>query len=191
TDDLAGDERARALEARRARVARRLAHRGARVVRRAVAIGDVVRAWFREPAFWMLTGFLAAFGGARLLVSYILRNHKEHQLFALHRVEGFENPIHIHHFNYGLVCVTITSLLAFFPTFRLHIRFLAFGFGVGAGLIFDEFGLIWNLNPDYYQGISRVAAVGFAVLLAQLAFLREPWARRIRRVTGRNAGGAP
>jgi hypothetical protein len=185
TDYLQGPEREAAFEARRRRVAGRLAHRGARIVRRAEAAGDLVRAWLRDPAFWMLAGFLTAFGGARMVVSYILRNHKEHQLFALYYTGLDKNPIHIHHFNYGLILVTVTSLLAFFSTFRIHIRMLAFGFGVGAGLIFDEFALIWNLNPDYYQSLSRIAAVAVGLLLAQLAFLREPWARSVRRLTRR------
>lgn len=187
TNRLSGPERQAALEARRHRVARRLARRGARLVRAATSLAALVRAWFREPAFWMLAGFVTAFAGARLVVSYILRNHKEHQLFALHHIRGFDNPIHIHHFNYGLILVTITSLLAFFRGFRAHLLFLAFGFGIGAGLIFDEFGLIWNLDPDYYQRLSQIAAVTVALVLAQLAFLREPWARRLRRLTRRQA----
>jgi hypothetical protein len=197
--NVAGDERRAALEARRARVAKRLAGRGGRIVRRAVAWREVVRSWLREPAFFMLVGFVAAFGGARMVVGYIYRNQLEQKLFALHHIEGFENPIHVHHFNYGLILVTITSLLAFFPTFRKNIRTLAFIFGFGGGLIFDEFSLIWRFNPTYYEPLSRYAALTVAVLLAQLAFLRAPWERLLARLLrrdvadrlGDDAGGAP
>lgn len=178
---LSGDERNRALEARRARVAARLAHCGRRAILGA-GWREAARAAVREPAFWMLFGFLAAFGGARAMVHYILSHHKQEQLFALHHVKGFQNPIHIHHFNYGLILVTITSLLAFFPAFRRHLLVMALIFGVGAGLIFDEFALIWNLNPDYYQGLSRDAVLVVALALGQLAFLRPTWGKLFRRL---------
>lgn len=188
-EHLAPEERAAALDARRRRIDQRLARRSRRARRRLDAWARLARTWLREPAFWMLLGFGLAFAGARLVVAYILRNHLEHRLFALHHVEGFENPIHVHHFNYGLLLVTATSLLAFFPAVRAHLRALALAFGLGAGLIFDEFALIWHLNPDYYQGLSKYAAGAVALLLAQVAFLRGPWERLLRRLRRRE--GAP
>ncbi len=185
TEDLSHEEKTVALDARRRRVAHRLARRGSRIAAYAEVVGDVVRRWLREPAFWMLGGFVAAFGGARTVVHEIFSHHAEEKYFNLHRVRGYDNPIHIHHFNYGLVLVTVASLLAFFPNFRHHLRILAFFFGLGAGLVFDEFGLIWNLDPNYYQGISWIAVGVVALLLAQLAFLRDAWSRRLHRFTHR------
>jgi CRP-like cAMP-binding protein len=187
TENLSGEELEAALRQRRARVAARLKRGGSRIVRRAAAWGDRLKSWAREPAFLMLAGFLAAFLGARTMVHYIVSHHKEKTMFALRHVEGFENPVHIHHFNYGLILVTITSLLSFFPAFRQHIRTLALIFGVGAGLIFDEFGLIWNFNPDYYQAISWIAVALVTLVLAQLAFRREAWTRRLRRIAHRKS----
>lgn len=181
------DERQAALAARRRRVARRVRQRGRRVAARLTLVGDILRVWAREPAFWMLLGFVGAFGGARAVVSWIFSHHAEKKLFALRYVAGFENPIHIHHFNYGLVLVTITSLLAFFPAFRQYLKGLGFFFGIGAGLIFDEFGLIWNLDPNYYQGLSWVAVLAGALVLAQLAFYRGAWTRRLRGLARRRA----
>jgi len=185
TEALDPDERREALAARRRRIARRLAQRGSRLSAWVAWALDVVRGWMREPAFWMLVGFLGAFSGARAIVHWIFSHHAEERLFNLHKIHGFDNPIHIHHFNYGLILVTITSLLAFFPAFRQHLRLLGFFFGLGAGLIFDEFGLIWRLDPNYYQGISWVAVAVVATILGQLAFLRGAWSRRLGRLTQR------
>jgi CRP-like cAMP-binding protein len=179
TEDLTEDERRAALEARRRRVARRLAHRRSPLVFYAGALLELLRVWAREPACWMLAGFLLAFSGARVVVHEIFKHHAGERYFNLHKVHGYEHPIHIHHFNYGLILVTATSLLAFFPSFRQHIRTLAFFFGLGAGLIFDEFGLIWNFDPDYYQWGSRLAVL-LATLLLVLLASRGVWTRRLR-----------
>ncbi len=181
TEDLGEDERKAALEARHRRVARRLAHRGSRLAFYARALLELLRVWAHETAFWMLAGFLTAFTGARVVVDEIFKHHVEEKAFNLHRVQGYEHPIHIHHFNYGLIIVTVTSLLTFFPSFRQHLRALAFFFGFGAGLILDEFGLIWRFDPDYYQWLSR-GAVAVVALLLVLVASRDTWTRRLRRI---------
>ena len=76
--------------------------RGARVTRsRRAAFPPARRAAGAEPPFWMLVGFLASLGGARLVVALDPQVRLEKQLFAL--VPGNDpNPMHVHHFNYGL-----------------------------------------------------------------------------------------
>jgi hypothetical protein len=133
-----------------------------------------------EPAFWMLIGFVASLSGARLVVHLILKYGLEHQLFAL--VPGNDpNPMHIHHFNYGLVLVGLAGLVALFPLGRRMLRGLALVFGLGAGLVFDEFALFWNLNPEYAQRLSLVAAGIAAGVLLQLAYFRAFWTALLRR----------
>ena len=169
---LAVDERRRALS-----------RRGARVVRTAP------RALFRrlivqkgaEPPFWMLAGFIVALAAARLTVFFILHFHLESQLFALVKTAGDANPMHVHHFNYGLVLVGLSGLAALFPLGRRALRVLAALFGAGCGLIFDEFALFWNLNPDYAQEASLVAAAAAAVVLVQLVWFRTFWGALARR----------
>jgi CRP-like cAMP-binding protein len=108
-----------AVEERR----RALARRGARVKRTGV------QALFRrlvveqgaEPPFWMLAGFIVSMGIARLVVALILKYHLEKQLFAL--VPGKDpNPMHVHHFNYGLVLIGLSGLAALFPVGRRALR---------------------------------------------------------------------
>jgi len=137
-----------------------------------------------EPPFWMLIGFLLSLGGARLVVHLILKYHLESRLFAL--VPGNDpNPMHVHHFNYGLLLVSLVGLLALAPRMRQRLRMLAFLFGIGLGLVVDEFALLWNLNPDYYQPSSRLAALAALFVLFQTVYLRSLWAGLARRVWAR------
>jgi len=170
---------------------RALARRGARVVRTGP------RAMFRrlvvqqgaEPPFWMLVGFIVSLGLARLTVFLILHFHLEQQLFALVKAPNDPNPMHVHHFNYGLVLIGLSGLAALVPFGRRALRVLALAFGFGCGLVFDEFALFWNLNPEYAQTASLVAAAAAAAVLVQLVWFRRFWAAVLRRawLSGRGA----
>jgi CRP-like cAMP-binding protein len=171
-------ELADAIDVRR----RALARHGARVTRlspRAI-FQRLVVARGAEPPFWMLIGFLVALGGARLVVHLILKYGLEKRLFAL--VPGVDpNPMHVHHFNYGLVLIGVAGVAALAPLGRRALRVLAFAFGAGAGLVFDEFGLIYNLNPEYAQPSSLISAAIAAALLLQLTYFGRFWAALARR----------
>jgi hypothetical protein len=129
----------------------------------------------------MLSGFIVSMSGARLVVALILKYHLEKQLFAL--VPGHDpNPMHVHHFNYGLVLIGVSGLAALFPFGRRALRVLAFAFGVGCGLVFDEFALFWNLNPEYAQSLSLIAAAIMVSVLLQLTYFGRFWAAVARRL---------
>jgi CRP-like cAMP-binding protein len=164
-------ERSRALRRQRSGVTR-LSPRA--IFRRLVVQPEA------DPPFWMLAGFLVALCLARLVVFLILQYHLEAQLFAL--VQGTDpNPMHVHHFNYGLILVGSSGLAALFPMGRRALRVLAFTFGSGCGLIFDEFSLIWNLNPEYGRPSSMIASGIAATLLVQLTYFRRYWLALARR----------
>lgn len=133
-----------------------------------------------EPPFWMLVGFLVALAGARLVVHLILKFNLESRLFNLVPGDG-PNPIHVHHFNYGLILVGAAGLAALRPLGRRALRALAFVFGAGAGLVFDEFALFWRLDPEYAQELSVIAAGLAAGVLLQLTYFRAFWAALGRR----------
>lgn len=128
-----------------------------------------------DAPFWMLTGFLAALAGARLTVAFILHYGLEKRLFALVKTGADPNPMHVHHFNYGLVLIGAAGLAALFPLGRRGLRALALVFGIGCGLVFDEFALFWNLNPEYAQDLSLVSAGIAAAVLLQLTYFRRFW----------------
>jgi len=171
-ESLSADQRHAAIQSRK----RALVLRGARVTRLSpkALFRTLVSARGGEPPFWMLTGFIASMSVARLVVAFILRFKLEKQLFAL--VPGTDpNPMHVHHFNYGLVLVGISGLAALSPLGRRALRSLAFAFGVGCGLVFDEFALFWNLNPEYAQSLSLVMAALMASILVQITYFRSFW----------------
>jgi CRP-like cAMP-binding protein len=177
-EELPPAELVAAIDTRR----RALARRGARVTRlspRAI-FRHLVTARGAEPPFWMLVGFLASLGGARLVVGLILKYGLEKRLFAL--VPGTDpNPMHVHHFNYGLILIGTAGLAALAPTGRRALRALSFVFGAGAGLVFDEFGLIYNLNPEYAQPSSLISAGIVAAALIQLTYFGSFWSALARR----------
>src|SRR5262249_264633 len=136
----------------RRRRRRLVAHRRASLTRGLTLLWRaVISEPARRPTFWMFVGAVLALVGARSLSGLIIKNVLQKKLFAL--IGGGEgwNPIHVHHFNYGLILVSLVGLLALAPRMRQRLRLLAFLFGVGLGLVVDEFALLWNLNPDYYH----------------------------------------
>ena len=140
-----------------------------------------------EPPFWMLLGFVLGLCGARLVVYFILKYKLEKHFFVLVASQN-ENPMHIHHFNYGLILVGVTGLLALSRYGRRALRALSLTFGLGCGLVFDEFALFWNLNPDYSQGLSLITAAIALVVLIQLAYFRRFWIALVNRAAQRVRG---
>lgn len=177
-ESLSPDQHAAAFEERRLSLERR----GARVKRSSVAslFRRAIVEQGGEPPFWAMTGFLLALAGARIVVALILKYGLEKRLFAL--VAGTDpHPMHVHHFNYGLVLIGAAGLAALFPFGRRALRALAFTFGLGAGLVFDEFALFWNLNPEYAQSLSLYSAGIVVVGLANLTWFRGFWIALARR----------
>lgn len=158
------------LDSKRRRVARRrtgIARGAARQVYRKL-IADPQR----DPAFWILLGFVAAIAVSRMVVAFILEFDLQEKLFNL-QDSGGANPTHTHHFNYGFAILIVSGLIALFPQSRRFLRFLSFVFGIGVGLVFDEFALIWNLNPDYYHALNYQAMGVLAALLVQIVYFRK------------------
>jgi CRP-like cAMP-binding protein len=156
---------------------RRLVGRRAGIAR--AATHDLFRrfvgAHVREPTFWVLAGFAAAILVSRAVVAAIVGLGLQQRLFNL-RDSGGPNPLHMHHFNYGFAIIAVTGLLAFFPRSGRTLRVLAAAFGVGLGLVFDEFALIWKLDPDYYQPLNYWAQALLAATLIQVVYFRGVYA---------------
>jgi CRP-like cAMP-binding protein len=182
-EGLAKDQLDAAIDERR----QNIAERGARVSRlspRAIFQKLVVRTG-AEPPFWMMVGFLSSLGGARLVVALILKYGLEKRLFALVHHGNDPNPMHVHHFNYGLIVASISGIASLFPFGRRALRLFAATFGIGIGLIFDEFALIWTLNPEYSQSLSLISAAIAFVVLVNLVYFRAFWGSLVRRLANR------
>ena len=108
----------------------------------------------KEALFLLLLSFLIAFGCARLYTR-LARSHG----WGSANVGG----VHIHHSLPGLVFVLVTGLLAFTPwgANSPAQEILAIIFGVGAGLVLDEWALIFRLDDVYWsqEGRSSIDAV--------------------------------
>src|SRR5215813_4083438 len=148
----------------------------------------IVRSLITEPArrraFWVFAGASLALVSARTMVALILRRGLQEHLFALIETTA-GNPIHVHHFNYGLLLVALAGVLAMIPRARRALRALSFIYGFGLGLVIDEFALLWNLNPDYYQPLSRLAAALLLFALFQVVYFRSLYLALGRRLVAR------
>ncbi len=68
--------------------------------------------------------------------------------------------IHIHHYIYGLFLVSIVGVYAVTQTYNLAIKqALAILFGMGLGLIVDEFALWVAWHENYWGLLSKIAIV--------------------------------
>jgi hypothetical protein len=120
---------------------------------------EVPRTVFRHGlAFYGTTAFIAAFLGARLFAT------------LNPTVVVVRSGIHFHHFWYGLAMVVGAGWLGIALSNERLSRNLAIVFGLGAGLIGDEVGLLLTFG-DYTSNLTEiffVAAIGF-IILATLA----------------------
>lgn len=110
-------------------------------------------------AFLSLASFVASFFAARAFTT----------LFPTTVVVG--GGIHFHHFWYGLIMVVAAGWLSIVSNRPQYDRIYAIVFGLGAGLIGDEVGLLLTLG-NYYSELTYeffVAILSFAGL-AYLAF---------------------
>lgn len=75
----------------------------------------------------------------------------------------------LHHFVYGNILITITSFLAIGLGIRQHKNWFAFFYGIGLGLVLDEF-LLWM--GDVKQLTSNVLWIPYSgVIIASVALL--------------------
>ncbi len=87
--------------------------------------------------------------------------------------------IHFHHFWYGLTMVVVAGFLAIVSDHPQFVRVYAIVFGLGAGLIGDEVGLLLTLG-NYQSGLTYVFFVG-VISFAGLAFLFYRYRTELRK----------
>src|SRR5437660_2078490 len=129
---------------------------------------EVRRTIFRHGlAFYGTLAFVASFLGARLFAT------------LNPTVTVVRGGIHFHHFWYGLAMVVSTGWLGITLSNERMGRNLAIVFGLGAGLIGDEVGLLLTFG-DYTSNLTEIFFVG-AVAFIILATLLSRGRRHIEK----------
>ena len=133
-------------------------------------VQEVRRTVFRHGlAFYGTVSFVASFLGARLFAT------------LNPTVSVVRGGIHFHHFWYGLAMVVSTGWLGITLSNERMGRNLAIVFGLGAGLIGDEVGLLLTFG-DYTSNLTEiffVAAVAFIILVTLLSRGRKHIEREV------------
>ena len=142
-------------------------------------VQEVQRTIFRHGlAFYGTLAFVAGFLGARLFATL---NPK---------VVVVQNGIHFHHFWYGLIMVIAAGWTGIALSNVWLSRNLAIVFGLGAGLIGDEVGLLLTFG-DYNSNLTEiffVAAIAFIILATLLSKGRKHIERDVINISWRERG---
>ncbi len=125
-----------------------------------------------QPLAIILAAILVVFALSRLIAYLALNAHLlPHSVFL--NIHGFR----LHHFVYGNILIFITSFLAIAARLRLNWNWLALFYGIGLGLVLDEFPLwmgdIHELN-SYVLWIPY-APYAIALVSALLLWLSLTW----------------
>ncbi|MCK5475633.1 MAG: hypothetical protein KAI71_03575 [Candidatus Pacebacteria bacterium] len=86
---------------------------------------------------------------------------------------------HVHHLNYGIVIMAIAGFLALVyqnTKNRLKIGVL---YGIGLGLTFDEIGLWFKLENDYWARMSYDAIIIITLIFVSFVYTPSFWHRII------------
>jgi hypothetical protein len=112
----------------------------------------------------VFTTFLLTFIASRILVILIMAK-KMPDLF-LHL-----GGTHVHHLNYGIFLLSaVGALLLFVPLGTAGRQWVAFAYGFGMALTFDEFGMWVHLGGSYWQRASFDAVIVVLSLMGVIAF---------------------
>jgi len=82
---------------------------------------------------------------------------------------------HIHHLNYGIVILAIAGLLALvFQNAKNRIKIGAL-YGIGLGLTFDEFGMWFKLENNYWTRLSYDAVIIISLVFVNIVYFPSFW----------------
>ncbi len=125
----------------------------------------------QEVMFWVLYSFLITFILARATV-YLFPN------FFIPIVD----EIHIHHYAYGFIILSIVGLAALKDLHHKKPRFIASCYGLGLGLALDEFGMWIYLSDDYWMRRSYDAIIIVTGFLFSFLYFGRFWNALLQRI---------
>ena len=124
----------------------------------------------RRLARLVFVTFLLAFIASRVLVILIMMKRVPDMFLHL-------GGTHVHHLNYGIFLLSaVGAVLLFVPLEDRGRQAVAYGYGFGMALTFDEFGMWLHLGGSYWQRGSFDAVIVILSLFGVVAFL-PPWER--------------
>ncbi len=126
-------------------------------------------------AFLALLAFMAGFFGARIFTT------------IYPQVVVVTGSIHFHHFWYGLGMISAAGLFGIISNHPTHRRVYALVFGLGAGLIGDEVGLLLTFG-NYYSQLTYIFGIGIIAGGSTLLLLLRYWNQLERDVTVLGSG---
>lgn len=81
--------------------------------------------------------------------------------------------LHVHHFVFGITVLAIAGYASLMvPYFRRKIAWL---YGAGLALAFDEFSMWLNLNDDYWTFANITALVIIGAFLLNVVYFKRLW----------------
>jgi hypothetical protein len=82
---------------------------------------------------------------------------------------------HIHHLNYGIFILAFAGILAlFFQNAKNRLK-IGIIYGIGMGLTFDEFGMWFKLENDYWTRLSYDAIIILSLIFASVVYFPFFW----------------
>ena len=124
-----------------------------------------------EIAFRVLLGFLLAFIPMRGYLYFEYAGYVRKSFIIV-------GDVHVHHFVFGITVLAIAGYMALAaPYFRRKIAWL---YGIGLALAFDEFSIWLRLDADYWTRASITAVVIIAGLLVNMIYFKRFWLRAWR-----------
>ena len=133
------------------------------------ALGEAVSGRRDELPFLIFVSFLITFILSRLTVWMVYHHFLPRQFFLT------THDVHIHHFNYGIILLSIAGFWSLMNNKRGRLYLIAIIYGIGLGLIADEYGILLLLRDNYYARQSYDAVIIVGLLLLSAIFFRPFW----------------
>lgn len=130
----------------------------------------------KEVPFIIFLSFLLTFSFTR---AYLYLSHKD--VMELPNAVII-NGAYFHHLSFGIVILAIVGYLAVLDIKPVVHRTLAIIYGIGLGLTFDEFGMWFGLNQDYYSQLTYDALVILSLILLNVVYFPLFWNRMGRQI---------
>lgn len=133
-----------------------------------IVYDNLIQKHKKRVSFVVLVTFLFTFIFVRLyVISANLGIIEDPYLY----IRGY----HIHHLNYGICIMAIAGFLALvFQNEKNRLRIGAL-YGLGLGLTFDEFGMWFKLNDDYWMRASYDAVVIISLFFISVVYFPALW----------------